>query len=330
MTEDKIEAAPPTDLPQAAVFSDVGWAALHSHLGEPGRDAFLLFKSSPYGSVSHSHADQNSFSILKGGKALAIPSGYYGPSYGQPHHAEWTRQTKANNSVLVDGHGQIVRDAWARGRIVDFENDQHMAYVCGDAAEAYGGKMTQFHRHILFVRPALFVVLDELGAPQPSRFQWLLHGLEEMVVDESVGTVSLSHEGASLKVRVSSPGGMKFSQTDVFDTPYNAGIPEDFHEDRPNQWHFTASTITLSAETRVGAAMLVTADGERVSWETREMDGWTGAIANSREWSAEVWAQLVPGMPGPRGFNQKVSDGRAQIAGRWTSKPAVEQQIFVR
>jgi hypothetical protein len=123
---------------------------------------------------------------------------------------------------------------------------------------------------------------------------------------------------------------MRFSQTDVFDTPYNAGIPEDFHEDRPNQWHFTASTITLSAETRIGAVMLVTADGERISWETREMDGWTGAIANSREWSAEVWAQLVPGMPGPRGFNQKVSDGRAQIAGRWTSKPAVEQQIFVR
>jgi hypothetical protein len=330
MTEDNVESVRPAGLPQAKVFRDVGWAALHSHLAEPEKDTFLLFKSSPYGSVSHSHADQNSFSILKGGKALAIPSGYYGPSYGQPHHAEWTRQTRANNSVLVNGDGQIVREAWARGRITDFADDRQMAYVCGDAAEAYGGKMAHFVRHVLFARPALFVVLDEIAAPQPSRFHWLLHGLEEMDVDESVGAVVLKHAGKSLEVRICSPGGMSFSQTDAFDTPYNAGIPEDFHREMPNQWHLTASTDDLSRETRICATMLVTADGENISWEGRDMDGWTGAVASGPGWTAEVWAQLVPGTSGPHGFGETVSDGKAKIAGRWASRVNGEKQVLVR
>jgi hypothetical protein len=230
----------------------------------------------------------------------------------------------------VNGDGQIVREAWARGRITDLADDRQMAYVCGDAAEAYGGKMAHFVRHVLFARPALFVVLDEIAAPQPSRFQWLLHGLEEMDVDESVGAVVLKHAGKSLEVRICSPGGMSFSQTDAFDTPYNAGIPEDFHREMPNQWHLTASTDDLSRETRICATMLVTADGENISWEGRDMDGWTGAVASGPGWTAEVWAQLVPGASGPHGFGETVSDGKAKIAGRWASRVNGEKQVLVR
>jgi hypothetical protein len=101
--EDDLPSESPADLPQARAFWDVGWAGLHSSLGEPEEDTFFLFKSSPYGSVSHSHADQNAFTIMKGGTALAIPSGYDGQSYSAPHHAAWTRSTRANNRVLVIG-----------------------------------------------------------------------------------------------------------------------------------------------------------------------------------------------------------------------------------
>ena len=61
-------------MPSAALFRGIGWAGLHSALDNPQRDTFFLFKSSPFGSVSHSHADQNSFAIMKGGRALAIPT----------------------------------------------------------------------------------------------------------------------------------------------------------------------------------------------------------------------------------------------------------------
>jgi hypothetical protein len=63
------------DLPPDRVFKGIGWAAFHSDITRPKNDLMLLFKSSPYGSASHSHSDQNSFAIMKGGKALAIPAG---------------------------------------------------------------------------------------------------------------------------------------------------------------------------------------------------------------------------------------------------------------
>jgi hypothetical protein len=65
--------APPRDLgqvpghvplgtPHAILLSDIGWAAMHSDLGDRSRTS-MYFKSSPYGSYNHSHADQNSFVI---------------------------------------------------------------------------------------------------------------------------------------------------------------------------------------------------------------------------------------------------------------------------
>jgi len=181
--EDEMESKPPTELPASKAFRGVGWVALHSDLAQPDEDTFLLFKSSPYGSVSHSHADQNSFCIMKGGQALAIPSGYYGPSYGMPHHAEWTRSTKANNCVLVNGEGETIRTARANGRITAFEDRKSLSYVVGDATPAYIGKLKRFQRHILFLRPCLFLLLDDLETPEPATFQWMLHAFEEMEID---------------------------------------------------------------------------------------------------------------------------------------------------
>src|SRR5262249_45081976 len=152
---------PPDELPSSRVFQSVGWAALHGNVSAPDQDTFLLFKSSPYGSVSHSHADQNNFCIMKGGKALAIPSGYYGPLAGMPHHAEWTCSTKANNCVLVNGAGQSMRDRSAKGEITAFKDSRGFSYVAGNAAASYVGKVRRCDRHILFLRPCLFLMLDD-------------------------------------------------------------------------------------------------------------------------------------------------------------------------
>lgn len=72
MMPDTIAPQPAAALPQDAVFHGVGWAALHSNLARPAEDLMIMFKSSPYGGVSHSYCDQNGFAILKGGQALAF------------------------------------------------------------------------------------------------------------------------------------------------------------------------------------------------------------------------------------------------------------------
>ena len=313
--EDEMEAKPPTDLPSSKAFRGVGWATLHSNLTRPDDDTFLLFKSSPYGSVSHSHADQNSFCIMKGGRALAIPSGYYGPSYGMPHHAEWTRSTKANNCLLVNGEGQIIRKAQANGRITAFKDRNGLSYVAGDAAAAYMGKMRRFDRHILFLRPCLFLLLDDVETPEPAMFQWMLHAFEEMELDDETGRIVSRRKDARLDVHLQSPVGLILNQTDQFDTPYNDGIPEAFHKDMPSHWHVTAETVQKSEAVRIGAVMTVSGSQEHFDFELLKQNGWLGARAKGEFGTLEGWVQLSPGAAGPEKYGEIVAEGRSILCG---------------
>lgn len=314
MFEDELPEQTPEDIPNARVFRGVGWAGLHSDLSDPENDTCMVFKSSPYGSVSHSHADQNAFAILKGGKALAIPSGYYGPAYGQPHHAECTRSTRANNCILVNGEGQVIREAKASGRIVRFEDHPGWTHLVGDAAPAYMGRLTRCERNILFLRPGLFLVLDDVATPGEATYQWMLHALEKMELGEN--RIVSHREGATLDVRLACPAGLKLSQTDAFDTPYNAGIPEQFHDNRANHWHVTAETEAKVKASRIGAAMGVYGPGEAFDLAVFEHDGWLGASARGDFGEVEGWLQLVDGASGPNGFGDRVVKGGAKLCGR--------------
>ena len=306
ITEDDIPPEAPQDTQTAELFQGVGWAAFHSALDKPKEDTFFIFKSSPYGSVSHSHADQNSFCILKGGRALAIASGHYGPGYGMPHHAEWTRQTKANNSILVDGEGQIVRSADAQGRISDFKHQKVLSYLCGDAAAAYGGKLSLFRRHVLFLRPGVVLLLDELEAVGPARYQWLLHSLDKMELSATENSVTSSRDGALLQVRLACETGLDLSQTHLFDTPYNEGNPEEYQEEVSNHWHFTASTQEPAAKTRIGALMLVTSSNEDLTANWKSHAGWMGLSIKTPLGWGEAWVQASVGSPPPPGVEEDV------------------------
>ena len=132
---------------------------------------------------------------MKGGKALAIPSGHYTPVAGMPHHVEWTCSTKANNCVLVNREGEAIRQRAANGRITAFHEQKGLSYVAGDAAAAYMGKIRRFDRYILFLLPCLFLLLDDLEAPQPALFQWMLHTLEKMELDTPFGRVISRRKG---------------------------------------------------------------------------------------------------------------------------------------
>jgi hypothetical protein len=320
--EDDPPSSPPVGIPNSRAFRGVGWAGLHSDLADPDNDTCMIFKSSPYGSVSHSHADQNAFAIMKGGQALAIPSGYYGPSYGQPHHAEWTRSTRANNCVLVDGQGQEIRNARANGRIVDFEDRSGLTYLLADAAPAYVGRLIRCDRHILFLRPGLFLILDDLAAPQEATYQWMLHAFEEMDIGENRAVSR--RNGTTLDARVACPLGLTLSQTDQFDTPYNEGIPEQFQKDRPNHWHVTAGTDGKATATRIGAALGVYGPDEGFELKVLEWDGWFGAEVVGEFGTVAGWVQLVEGAAGPEGFGESVDAGLAKVCGR-----ASDGELFV-
>ena len=56
-------------IPQDRAFHGVGWGSLHSDIENPESDLMVAFRSSPYGGVSHGHASQNDFMVMKGGRA---------------------------------------------------------------------------------------------------------------------------------------------------------------------------------------------------------------------------------------------------------------------
>ena len=247
----------PENMPDDAVFHGVGWVAMHSAMRQPDRDLFLIFKSSPYGAVSHAYADQNTFGIMKGGKALAIPSGGYYPTYGSPFHFNYTHQTMAKNGILVGGKGQKDRSGESRGCILDFQRTTNMVYTCGEAAAAYDGLLKRFRRHILMVRPSLIVIVDDLEAAEPTEFQWLLHAFEQMQVDEAAQHIVSVRHGHTMATSLYTEGGFGFHQTDEWAVQPKEGYPTTPRPEPEKQWHFTATTRECSTERRIAAVIYV-------------------------------------------------------------------------
>ncbi len=95
-----------------------------------------------------------------------------GMPMNSPHHREWVWQTRAHNSILVNGEGQDTRSRAARGAISAHQENGTHAYAAGDATAAYGGRLERFVRHVVYLRPATFLLIDDLEtAGAPATFQ---------------------------------------------------------------------------------------------------------------------------------------------------------------
>ncbi len=231
---DDIKGKKPGDIPPCRNFPGVGLVSMHTALGNAQNDVHLLFHSDPYGAISHSHADQNAFTVEAFGEALAIASGYY-PWYGSEHHKNWQWHSKSSNTITFDGgEGQVIRNRASRGRIIAFEQNGHFDYTLGDATEAYGGRLDLCQRHVLHLRKGIFLIHDEIESPEPRRFEWRLHALEKMDIDDEKGIVTVKRGKARMRVVFLNPERLEFTQTDRIQWP-----PED---DSPPQWPLTAST----------------------------------------------------------------------------------------
>ena len=252
----KLKSRSPRELPPARAFPSVGLASFHTALGDRQKDVSFLFRSSPYGGVSHGHADQNAYVIEAFGRGLAIATGYY-PWYGSPHHDQWTRATKAVNSVLVDGQGQVQRRWGAGGRLVAMESVDGYDYVEGEAASAYAGRLDRFRRRVVHVRPGIFVMWDDLQAPRPAQFQWLLHAYHRVGIEEGKPILRVRNSPAAMDVHVLLPESLRIAQTDRYEPE-----PEATAGNWTNTWHVTASTAAPASRAQFLSVFLVHREGE--------------------------------------------------------------------
>jgi hypothetical protein len=239
----------PEGTPDSAFFPSIGWAAMHSSLSDPNRLS-IFFKSSPYGSYNHSHADQNSFVVNHRGRRLAIASGYY-DDYGTKHWHEWYKQTRSTNAITFDGgQGQGESDKAFAGEIVRFESGDGFDYAIGHAEKAYGGKLTKAERTIVYLRPDTIVVHDLVASATPRTWEWNIHALNRMT-QASNTKVTIRNSPAQMCVELVSGPEVVFTQTDQFTARPSTGA---------NQWHGTFASTVKSPAAEFIAVMRVGAD----------------------------------------------------------------------
>jgi hypothetical protein len=126
-----------------------------------GHKAVMEFSRDPGG--GHTHPDAGHFSLFANGEWLMRDDGV-GP--------KWTNR---HNTLLLDGRGQLGEGgdgfrateylgARARPRILAAVSTPQLDHIAGDATEAYPRHLglKRFVRHLLFVKPDVLLVLDDV------------------------------------------------------------------------------------------------------------------------------------------------------------------------
>ncbi|WP_148716264.1 heparinase II/III domain-containing protein [Chitinolyticbacter meiyuanensis] len=289
------KTASPGRSTSAAYFPSTGQVSMHSSLTDPDRTT-IHFKSSAFGSVNHSHADQNHFIVGSQGKALLIDSGYY-DYYLSPHGKAWYRQTKAHNAITYDGGtGQrtaiekLPTDYSATGRITGYQDGGDFVMVTGDASAAYDADtVTRAVRSLVYIKPGLILVHDDLLAKRPIRWEWNFHSLNApLITGGALGSVKLVNETATLCMR--QIGGNRFDALSVTDqfpvNPVKSNFKPQFHgtwrANTARQQHQSLMLIDVGCQlTRIptavhdGVYITVTVDGRSFRFAPNTLPSYT-------------------------------------------------------
>ena len=253
------------ELPSSRWFRDVGWVSLHSALGRPNDDIHVTFVSSPYGSFSHSHAQQNAFVLNAYGEGLAVKSGFR-EWHNSPHHREWVRQTKSMNALLIDGLGQETQSKAATGTITRFTTTARYVWTTGDATAAYAtlqapGRVRLVTRDLVFIDARYLVIRDRVKLATPGKLTWLLHTERPLLWDPAQAGGFTRNGLAALTFRLVAPYAWTARVTEGFpvavDPRYVAG---EANYSTTGEWnlqqnHLFAESATAVAEHTVFAVL---------------------------------------------------------------------------
>jgi len=176
----------PDRLPTFKHFEDMGLVFMRS--GWMGDESVFAFKCGPHighhalkkysydpGS-GHVHPDAGAFQLFGFGDWLIVDDGYA------------FKMTAYQNTALVNDSGQIGEGrGWFEGaalcarkrgaKILRAESNKDMDYVIGDVTAAYPDEagLRKFIRHVLYLKPSCWVIIDEFEAAKPAKFEVLLH-----------------------------------------------------------------------------------------------------------------------------------------------------------
>lgn len=237
-------------------FKGIGWAAIQTHMDDPDNHIQFVMKSSPFGSISHSHGDQNAFCLAAFGEDLAIQSGHY-VAFNSSMHQNWRRQTRSKNGILINGKGQYAGKDKAQamrsaGDILVAEQREDHVYIQGDATKAYQSlspEVTRVLRDVYFINNSYFVIVDAIDANEPVSIDWLIHANGEMSLGANTFRYSGERAGFYGQVLWSEAGAPAISQS--------TGFPDVDREDYEGLPVSTCLTARYPSATRHRIATLL-------------------------------------------------------------------------
>jgi len=147
-----------------------------------GRKTMAEYPGRDLGS-GHAHPDAASFQIYAFGEWLAVDTGY-------SHY----KQSRDHNTLVINDTQQVGGErTWfdmmecyfsSSGpcEINKTESTRAYDYARADASGIYRwqARLKRFIRHVVFIKPADFLIVDELAADGESKFEWRLHADEEI------------------------------------------------------------------------------------------------------------------------------------------------------
>ena len=294
----------PSDAPKSVWFKDSGEMIYMDSLADYKHGMYLSFRSSPFGSGSHTHSNQNAFNIHYNGIPVYRSVGYY-LNFSDAHNLMSYRHTRAHNTILVDGKGQPFTTR-AYGQITRVLQGENITYALGDASNAYCGiseypmwkdnferagitqtpdngfgetSLTKFLRHVIVLDKDIVVLYDEMEAEKAVKWDWLLHSPVRYDIKDNMLVTYNEEGGFTATAHVLSEQSCTYSQTNDFTERPNEKLAIR-GERLENYWHLKA-TFKPSKANRILTVITIDSDGREKRRTVHcgetgnvEVDGW--------------------------------------------------------
>jgi hypothetical protein len=209
---------PPNELPTLRHFEDLGIVSARSDWS--GRESQVVFKCGPFAGhqaakasdpalgSGHAHPDANHFAIFGCGQWLIRDDGYS------------VKRTSHHNTLLVGGRGQLgegktwfdcaaARTGGADPKTIRCISTPNLDYMVGEAAGVYPAEcgLRKFVRHLIFLKPDILIVADDIELAAPAKLELLLHP-ETVPVRGTDGAWTAISERAVLRLEPLRPEGV--------------------------------------------------------------------------------------------------------------------------
>ena len=294
----------PSDAPKSVWFKDSGEMIYMDSLADYKHGMYLSFRSSPFGSGSHTHSNQNAFNIHYNGIPVYRSVGYY-LNFSDAHNLMSYRHTRAHNTILVDGIGQPFTTR-AYGQITRMLHGENITYALGDASNAYCGiseypmwksnfdregitqtpdngfgktSLKKFLRHVIVLDRDIVVLYDEMEAEKAVKWDWLLHSPVRYNIKDNALVTHNEEGGFTATAHVLSKLPCTYSQTNDFIEEPNEKLAIR-GERLERYWHLKA-TFKPSKSNRILTIITIDPDGRKKHKIVHcngigniEVDGW--------------------------------------------------------